>query len=656
MSLNRVFQPIQIHNLEIPNRVVRAAHDSGFSRSAEISDQLIAYHLERAKGGVGLSILEVAAVHPTTRLSLRADDDSIIPGYRRLMELVRPTGMRVFQQLWHGGHHYPGVGDTVPWSASDVPSPNLGIVPMPMTPEQIEEVIVAFAAAAVRCRQGGIEGVELHAAHGYLFHQFLSPLTNHRTDDYGGSLGNRMRLLQETLRAVREAVGGDYPVGVRVSASTATGSLSEDELISVVRSLEAEHLIDFLNVSWGDYYQMDSVIGGMHWPAGYELNSSAGIAGAVSVPRIVTGRFRTLEEVEGVLRDGQADMVSMVRAHIADPALVRKTREGRVDEVRPCLGCNQGCLGGMTRTGMLGCTVNPAVGLEATLSEDLIKPAGYPKRLLVVGGGPAGMEAARIAALRGHRVVLAEASAHLGGAINVASRAPRLLNIGDATYWLESEVYRLGVEVRLNTFMDADDVLAEQADHVIIATGSMPRMDGVQIMNPGAPVPGVSQPHVISSVDLLTDPQRPLGTHAVVVDDIGHYEAVAVAEHLIVHDVAVTYVTRLPAFAPTVSTFNRASAALSRLYRGDFELLVRHHLVAVRPGECEVRPLQSSKSRVVRADTVVLVTANEPLRELHDVLRVEIAGLSLIGDAAAPRDLQAAIAEGHHAGRFFDVA
>src|SRR5262249_39167944 len=319
-------------------------------------------------------------------------------------------------------------------------------------------------------------------------------------------------------------------------------------------------------------------------------------------------------EVEGVLREGQADLVSMVRAHIADPALVRKTREGRVDEVRPCLGCNQGCLGGMARTGMLGCTVNPAIGFEATLSEDLITRVDQPKKVLIVGGGPAGMEAARVAALRGHRVVLAEASADLGGAINVATRAPRLAGLGDAPDWVQREVYRLGGEVRLGTFMDADDVRAERADHVILATGSIPRVDGVQLANPGEPARGVAQPHVVSSVELLTDAQRVPGTHALVLDDVGHYEALAAAEYLVGKGVAVTFVTRHSSFAPAVETFNRVAPALERLYRGEFEVLTRHFLVEVRAGECVVRPLESMKTRVVRADTVVLVTPNEPLR------------------------------------------
>jgi len=652
MALTRVFEPIRIRNLTVSNRVVRTAHDTGLNRGS-IGDAFINYQAERAKGGVGLSILEAGAVHSSTTLGLRLDTDDVIDGYRRLMEKCRPHGMRVFQQLWHGGHQYYGMGGAAPWSASDVPSLNNGAIPVPMTQSMIDEIIAAFAAAALRCQKGGLDGVELHGAHGYLFHQFLSPLTNRRTDKYGGSLENRMRLLQEALRAVRKAVGDNFPVGVRMSASTATGSLKEDEIAQVVRTLESEGLIDFLDVSYGDYYSMDAVIGGMHRPTGYELESSGRItAAAKKVPRIVTGRFRTLDDVEQVLREGTADMVSMVRAHIADPAIVKKTREGRADQVRPCLGCSQGCLGGMARTGQIGCTVNPAIGFEGTLSEDLLKPADTLKKVLIVGGGPAGMEAARIARLRGHKVLLMEASANLGGAVNVAKRAPHLYGLADATEWLEREIYRLGVEVRLGTYADADTVRAEQADHVIIATGSMPRVDGFQMAAPGEPARGADQKHVISSTELLTNANVKLGATALVLDDIGHYEAVAAAEFLIEKGVAVTWVTRFAAFAPQVETFNRAIPALERLHRGQLDVLIRHHLVEIQPGHCSVRPLQGAKTRNIPADVVVLVQPAEPLRDLYDELRDSTKGLSIIGDAATPRDVQFAIAEGHMASRF----
>ncbi len=650
MALQKVFEPIRIRNVEIRNRVIRSAHDEGINRGV-IGPEFIAYHEERARGGVGLSILGAAAVHQSTALGLRVDHDGVIDGYQKLMERCRPHGMRVFQQLWHGGHQYYGPQGSVPWSASDVPSPNNGAIPVPMTQGMIDEVIAAFAAAALRCQKGGLDGVELHAAHGYLFHQFLSPVTNLRTDEYGGPLENRMRLLQEALRAVRAAVG-DFPIGVRVGASTALGVLQADEIALVVQALEAEQLIDFVDISYGDYYNLDAIIAGMHRPTGYELETAALITAGTRLPRIVTGRFRTLDDVEQVLREGSADLVSMVRAHIADPAIVRKTLEGNADQVRPCLGCSQGCIGGVMRTGQIGCTVNPAVGFEGTLSEGLIVKAETPKKVLVVGGGPAGMEAARLAALRGHAVILAEASASLGGAVNVAKLAPKLYGLADITEWLEREVYRLGVDVRLSSYMDADDIRAEQADNVIIATGSLPRVNGFQIAAPGEPAKGTELPHVISSTDLLTRKDITFGQTALILDDIGHYEAIAAAEYLITKGVAVTWVTRFSMFAPQADSFSRATPALERLFMGEFELLTRHHLAEVRPGECSVRPLQGARLRTVPADHVIMVQPGEPLRDIYNDLRGTIPGLTIIGDAATPRDVQFAISEGHMAGRF----
>ncbi|HKT74976.1 MAG TPA: FAD-dependent oxidoreductase [Steroidobacteraceae bacterium] len=647
MSLQRVYEPLRIRQVELPNRIVRTAHGTHFSH-AEINDTFIAFHEARARGGCGLTILETASVHPSAPLTLLNFDDRFIPGYRRLMAAVRPHGMKVFQQLWHGGHLYPTATGGPPWGVSNIPGAAMGIVPVPMTEEQIREIISAFAAAATRCREGGLDGVELHAAHGYLFHQFLSPLYNTRTDRWGGSLENRMRFLKEALRAVRKAVGPDFVVGMRVSASQAPRGLSEAEVGKVIEAVEAEGLIDFLNASWGDYFRMDTMNSGMHDPAGYELPSSSQLTAVSKVPRIVAGRFRTLEEAEQVLREGVADLVSMVRAHIADPDLVRKTRAGRATEVRPCIGCNQGCIGGLMRNGRLGCLVNPAVGFETTLSETHIRTAAAARRVFVVGGGPAGLEAARIAALAGHRVILAEAASHLGGTINIAKRAPKLSGIGDILPWYESELQRLGVEVRLDTYVEAEDIRDEAPDALIVATGSRPRMDGMQIGDAGEPATGVELPHVLSSIDLLTRGPTNWGSRAIVLDDVGHYEAIAAAEFLIGKGVAVAYLTRHPNFAPYVESTGRAVPALERLYAGDFTLYTRHHLAAIRAGECDIRPIQGKKKTTVRADHVVLVTPNESLRELYDELR-DFPHRVLIGDALAPRDMQQAIADGRKA-------
>jgi 2,4-dienoyl-CoA reductase-like NADH-dependent reductase (Old Yellow Enzyme family)/thioredoxin reductase len=642
MPLTRVFQPIKIGNVEVPNRVVRTAHGTHFSAD-RLTDDFIAYHAARAKGGCGLTILEIASVHPSSVGTIRSFDDRIIPDYRRLMDAVRPYGMKVFQQLHHGGVNFPGMNG-IAWSASAVPGP-LGFVPQAMTKGEIAEVVAAFAAAAVRCREGGLDGVEIHGAHGYLFHQFLSPITNRRNDEYGGSLDNRLRLLMETARAIRAAVGADFVLGVRLSATEAPAGVTIEDDVAAIKALEKERLIDFVDVSLGDYYRGISMNATMETPTGYELPSSVPIAAAASVPRIVAGRFRTLEEVEQVLRRGDADLVSMVRAQIADPDLVRKTREGHPERVRPCIACNQGCIGQLYRGGKLGCLVNPAVGFETQLSEDLIQRSRSPRKVLVVGGGPAGLEAARIAAIAGHKVILAEATQNLGGTINIAKRAPFLQTIGDIAQWLEQEVYRLGVDVRLGSYMDAEAVRAEHADVVIVATGSYSRKDGVQSMTPWDAPSGVDLPHVYTTTELLTSPPANFGRNALVLDDVGHVEAIAAVDALMARNVAVTFVTRHPMLTPYVESTLRTTPAMERFNKGDFRLMTRTQLKAIRASECVVRPLQGTREETVAAELVVLITPNAPLDELYTALRDEHDDIRRIGDAAAPRDVQSALAE-----------
>ena len=657
MGLKLVYEPLQLKGVEIRNRIARSAHGTMLSDWGSITQRLIDYHVARAKGGVGLTILEAATVHPSSTISLANWDDSIIKGYQDLMAQVRPHGMRVFQQIWHAGHIYPVLDSSVPWGVSALPNPATGIVPDPMGLAEIEEVIAAFAAAARRCVAGGIEGIEVHASHGYLIMQFLNPLTNRRTDIYGGSLENRMRFLREVLIAVRKEVPDDYPVGIRVGISTGEEGLAESEIAEVVRRLDAEGLIDFLNCSFSDYYKFQFVAA-MDQPMGYQLPSSEQITSAVSdIPRMVIGRIRTLEEAEQILRDGISDMVCMTRAHIADPDIVRKTQAGKPEEVRACIGCNQACWHGTNQGWPLACTINPAAGNEATLAEDLIEPADAPRHVVVVGGGPAGMEAARVAALRGHRVTLFEASANLGGQLNVARRAPRLHTIGDIADWLEQEVYRLGVDVLLSTYVDADEIIAEKPDLVVVATGALPRENGVQYTYPAEAVPGYDKPHVTSAMDLLTG-QPPEAKTALVFDDVGHYEAIAATERLIDQGIAVTFVTKFDKVSPQLDFVTKVDPAFRRFAeKGSFRLLVRSRLDRIDDNSVAVRPLYQSASEDIPADLVVFINAKESLRDIYDDLRE--AGfrrgenMVLVGDALAPRDLQFAIAEGHRQTRAF---
>jgi 2,4-dienoyl-CoA reductase-like NADH-dependent reductase (Old Yellow Enzyme family)/thioredoxin reductase len=651
MALKKVFEPIRINGLELKNRVVRTAHGTFLSSTRHIGGSTWqAFHVARARGGVALTILEASYVHKSGGgASAALDDDAIIDTYRRLMTAVRPHGMRVFQQIWHGGHLYTAEGGGPSWGVSAVPSAT-GVMPEAMNHAQIVELQDAYVAAALRCKAGGLDGVEFHSAHGYLPSQFYSPHLNRRTDQYGGSLENRMRFTMETLRKLRTALGPDFVLGMRVGTTYMSG-VYEDEIKTIIGIVEQSGLIDYLNASMGDYYDKEFT-SAMQQPVGYQLPSTSQLTAVSRVPRIVVGRFRTLEEVEQVLKTGCADLVSMVRAHIADPDVVRKTVEGRVDEIRPCIACNQGCIGGLYRHGKVGCAVNPAAGFEDTLGEDLITKVDTPRRVLVVGGGPAGMEAARVAALRGHTVKLVEATNALGGMINVARRAPRLHTFGDIAHWLEHELHRLGVTVELNTYAEADGIRADPPDALIVATGSVSRRDGYQMMLPTERMQGYDLPHVISSVDLLTRPKATLGRHAVVFDDVGHMEAVAAAEYLVENGVAVTFVTSHPQFGgPYLGTTERDKPALERLYAGGFRVQVRSGIVAISSGECQIRPLQSRKVETVPADLVVLVTHNEPTRQLYEELREHIPLSFVVGDARAPRDAQYAMWEAHRVAR-----
>lgn len=654
MPLTHVHTPINLGPIALKNRVVRTAHATNLG-AGTMNDALIGYHLARAEGGVGLSIIEILSVHPSTPATLNVFIPDIGDAYRKLVAAVRPHGMKLFQQLWHGGHNALPLDGSPPWSASDVPSPTIGVTPVPMTQAMIDEIVAAYADTARKCEEWGLDGVEIHCAHGYLPAQFLSPNANRRSDGYGGSFENRLRFLREVVAAVRQAVSVNFAVGVRVAPDQSAGGIGVEDVQRAVQALEDEHLIDFVDVSLGDYHAFPKLIGGMHEPMGYEMPTSAPIARAARTPAIVTGRFRTLEEADQIIRLGDADLVALTRAHIADPQLVNKTLAGHPEQVRPCIACNQGCVGGLLGpAARMGCTVNPAIGAEDSLDDTRLTPVATPRRVLVVGGGPAGMEAARVAALRGHTVTLAEAADDLGGTLRIAARAPQRHGIADIAVWLEQEIYRLGVDVRLSSYLSADDIRSLAPDAVILATGSLPRMDGIQLSHPGEPIAGIARPHVLSSWDLLLErPPRPVKS-AVVIDDVGHYEGIAAAEHLLAQGAEVHFVTRHAAFAHQMEAALSAEPALQRFARGRFTLHLRTRALAIGQNDVELLPayLPAGGPGAFRvpAERVVFISHNAPNRELASELATSGIPLQIIGDANAPRFLPVAIREGRLAG------
>ncbi len=642
-------EPVRINGCTIPNRIVRTAHATGFARG-EISPRLMAYHEARARGGVGLSFLEIAGVHPSTPAPILAFHDGVIAGYQKISEAVHRHGMKVFQQLWHGGSNATPLDGGASWGPSSVPDVLQGRTPIPMTQGMIDEVVAGFGAAARRCKEGGIDGVEVHAAHGYLPCQFLSPLTNRRSDRYGGSIENRTRFLREVLAAIREAVGPDYPVGARLSGTEGVdGGIQPDEARRTAEILEAAGLIDFLNVSMGSYYAFPKFIGAMHEPLGYELPTSEPVTKAVRVPTIVTGRIMDLHDAERVVRGGIADMVSMVRATIADPAIVMKSFAGDARRVRPCISCNQGCVGGLLGdAGAVGCLVNPEAGFEETAE---LVPARAARHVLVVGGGPAGMEAAYAAARRGHRVVLCEASRALGGISQLARRAPHREDMVVIANWLAQELELLGVDIRLATPVSTADVADGEYDAVIVATGGEPRRDGRSRHRPTLAVPGISLPHVGTPEDLLGGRIGEGARSAVVYDDFGHVSGASTAEYLLARGCRVTFATGQASLASELGPSLQSEPYNARLrsHRG-FALRARHIVAAIAPDSVTLRDLDTGVECEAEADLVVLETGSVPRRDLHDALSARGIEVHLAGDALATRDMQHAFASGRRAG------
>jgi len=641
MAYPHLFEPIDVGPITIPNRIVRTAHGTMLTGEA-----LIAYHEARAAGGVGMSTLEATGVHASAPSVTPLYSDEVIPLYRELVGRIRPYGMRVLQQIYHPGSATRPKKAATQISSSAIPNPMVGGIPMEMSRSMIAEMVDAFAAAARRCRDGGLDGVDLHASSGYLIEQFLSPANNVRTDEYGGSLENRMRFLIEILEAIRAAVG-DYCVGIRLpNEEYIPGGLTPEDVAEIAQLVEP--YVDYVSLHMGSYWRFHKLLAPMDDPLGNEMPVNEVITRVVGKPTIVVGRIMTLDHAEHIVASGAADMVSMVRALIADPELVNKARRGDEHLIRPCIGSNFGCVGNLMTTGTLSCVVNVAAAQETTVSFEPSGQAPVPKRVLVAGGGPGGLEAARTAALRGHEVHLHEATRRLGGQVAIAAAAPHRSDIGAITEWLTGEIERLGVTIQLSSMVDPDVVAEVAPDEVIIATGSSPRRDGFQLSTPVTPVPGHDLAHVFCSWDVFGFGGRArLDGPAVVYDDTGTFEAISVADALLEAGLKTTMIARVQAIGENVPyPPATVGAARERLLSRDFDYVGGHHLVAITPEEVVIGAPFTVRRRSVPARTVVLVTYNHPNRELAEYLAEwgeQPLTVHLVGDVNGTNGIRPAI-------------
>ena len=642
-ELRSLFSPVQVGRLTLKNRIYSSGHAEAMAESGRPGDRLTRYHEAKARGGCALTIFGgSSSVHPSSPAAawkqIANHDDSIIPAYRALADAVHAHECFVFTQLTHMGRRAQADGEEadVLLAPSQIPERVHRDVPHELEAEQIAELVRAFGEAARRCREGGLDGIELSMAHNHLIDQFWSPLFNQRLDDYGGSLENRLRFGFEVLHETRRRVGRDFVVGARISGDELTrGGLSAADMAEIARRLATSGLVDFLSIIGGGahtYELQAAAVPNMSYTTGVFVPLAAAIKQAApGVPIFHASRIVDPVHADRTVAAGQIDVVGMTRALIADPDLPKKARDGRLDDIRTCVGANEGCIDRIYQGKPVTCVQNPATGRERELAE--VHPAKTPKKVVVVGGGVAGLEAARMVAVRGHRVVLFEKTAELGGQVLLAARAPARAEYAGIVRFLAAQVAKLAVDVRLAVEATASAVLAERPDTVIVATGSHPFVPLV---------PGSDGKHVVTDRDVLSGEAK-VGANVVVVDDVHTQQALSTAELLLEQGKRVEVISPLFYVGQDIGVTSIAPL-YKRLFTAGVVLTPGTELRAVEGSAVIVANVYSAvERRIESVDTVVLSAGSRSTDNLYRALKGQVAELYAVGDCVAPRGVHQAI-------------
>jgi len=645
MAYRYLWTPLQLGPIEVRNRIVFSAHLTNYARNGLPTEQHAAYYADRAAGGTGLIITEEHSTHPTDwpyEKLIHGFHRDVIPGYRKITEAVHRHRVPIFAQLNHNGGQASSMYSRLPvWGPSAVADPLFREVPKAVSLAEIDEIVAGYALVAEHCAEGGFDGIELQCSHSSIVRGFLSPATNHRTDNYGGSLENRARLLVDIVAAVRKEIGGALALGVRICGDELIEhGTTIDDAVRIAKIVEATGHVDYINTSIGvATASLFMIEASMHIPPNYAMFIPSAIRDAIDLPVVGVGRFKDPLQAERALAEGQCDLVGVVRGQIADADFVAKARAGSTDETRLCLSCNQECVGRMGLNRWLGCIENPRTGRESQ-GVGTIELSAKPKSVMVVGAGPGGLQAAIAARRNGHDVTVYEKQAEAGGQVKLAASVPNRAEFGDMIRNQLTECRRLGVEFRFETDVWPGLVEEQRPDHVIIATGaeaSLPWWVPAEATN------------VADIRDVLSQAVEPFGD-VVVIDEIGFHQATSTAEFLADRGCNVEIIT--PGMVVGQDLGITLDMETWWIRAGEKSITQTTDLV---PMGMEGRTLNllhhPTGTDVTRQpDWLVLAVHAHPLEWLYFDLKEKGLSVERVGDCVAPRRAHAAIVEGERAG------
>jgi 2,4-dienoyl-CoA reductase-like NADH-dependent reductase (Old Yellow Enzyme family) len=641
-AFTHLFEPLRIRGCTLKNRIMSTGHDTTLPVDGTVNAALVAYQEARARGGVGLIVLQVSGVHETARYTnhvLMATDDSSIAGYRNVAEAVHRFGTVLFGQLFHPGREIAEADGgllSVAYAPSAVPNERFRVMPRPLKRSMIDAIVHGYGDAARRMQTAGLDGVEIVASHGYLPAQFLNPRVNLRDDAYGGDLDGRLRFLREVISDIRAKVTDGFVVGLRISGSEADEQgLTEDETLDAVTRLDDS--IDYVHITLGTSASLGGaihIVPPMTLKTAYVVPYAARIKRQSRIPVFVTGRINQPQEAESVIASRHADVCGMTRALICDPEMPNKAARGAPEDIRACIACNQACIGHFHKGFPISCIQNPVSGRELRFGTP--SPAARRKRVMVIGGGPAGMKAAATAAERGHHTTLYEAQRRLGGQALLAQMLPGRAEFGGLVTNLQRELELAGVQIHTSTRVDRAAVLAAAPDVVLIATGAKP-------YRPEFPQEGALQ--IVDAWQVLRG-QGTIGQSVVVIDWRADWIGIGIAEHLAQQGRTVRLAVSGIAAGESLPLYVRDHSAAG-LHKLGVKVLTYMRLYGSDSDSVYLQHVSSGEAVVIdKVDTLVLCTGHTPVDELSDSLEGMDVEAHIIGDAASPRTAEEAVYEG----------